>query len=244
MLKKWTSVMALSMAGVMAATMAFAQGSGGGNTTPPQSGTQQPKPDGMNKDAGVPAASPATDATKPAADTKSDTMKSPDTKTKASDKKDGAKATDPAKAADTKSSDTMKSGDMKYGDAKKSGATKSGKMARGGNRENVRAAQQALKDKGMDPGAVDGMMGPKTQAALRDYQKKEGLKETGRLDAETMSKLGVATKSSAGATDQSTPAASPTTTPPASSMPAPADTSKDSKDASKDGAAKPDATKK
>ena len=207
-MKKWTSVMALSMAGVMATTMAFAQGTGGGNTMPPQSGTQQPKPDGMNKDAGAPAASPATDATKPAADTKSD---------------------------------TMKSGDMKYGDAKKSGATKSGKMATGGNRENVRAAQQALKDKGMDPGAVDGVMGPKTQAALRDYQKKEGLKETGRLDAETMSKLGVATKSSAGTTDQSTPAASPTTTPPASSTPAPADASKD---ATKDGAAKPDATKK
>jgi peptidoglycan hydrolase-like protein with peptidoglycan-binding domain len=64
----------------------------------------------------------------------------------------------------------------------------------------VKAVQQALKDKGHDVGDVDGRMGPKTQAALRDFQQKEGLKATGRGDAETMAKLGV---------EASSPAASP-----------------------------------
>lgn len=85
---------------------------------------------------------------------------------------------------------------------------KSGKAAAGGNAEQVKAVQQALKDKGMDPGEVDGKMGPKTQSALREYQKKEGLKESGRLDTETMAKLGVAKTSDSGTT---TPSASPST---------------------------------
>ena len=67
--------------------------------------------------------------------------------------------------------------------------------------------QQALKDKGHDPGDVDGKMGPKTQGALRDYQQKEGLKATGRLDAETAAKLGVQAK--ADTSSSSSPAASP-----------------------------------
>jgi peptidoglycan hydrolase-like protein with peptidoglycan-binding domain len=79
-------------------------------------------------------------------------------------------------------------------------------------REHVKAAQQALKDKGHDPGAVDGVMGPKTQAALKDFQSKEGLKGSGQLDAETMSKLGVQAEAGAAAdTGSSRPSASPRT---------------------------------
>jgi opacity protein-like surface antigen len=55
----------------------------------------------------------------------------------------------------------------------------------------VKAAQQALKDKGHDPGPIDGKMGPKTPAALKAFQKGEGLPETGRLDSATRGKLGV-----------------------------------------------------
>ncbi len=101
-------------------------------------------------------------------------------------------------------------------DSEKSGAMKSDMMksdqrsARGGNREQVRAAQQALKDKGHDPGSVDGVIGPKTQAALKDFQKAQGIRESGRLDTETMSKLGVEGRS--GAAGQSSPSASPGTT--------------------------------
>ncbi|MDP3767199.1 MAG: peptidoglycan-binding domain-containing protein, partial [Dehalococcoidia bacterium] len=70
-------------------------------------------------------------------------------------------------------------------DATKS-ETKAGKaMARGGNREQVKAAQQALKDKGHDPGMIDGRMGSRTRAAVTDYQKAESLKVTGRLDDDT-----------------------------------------------------------
>lgn len=81
--------------------------------------------------------------------------------------------------------------------------------AGGQNRDQVMAVQQALKDKGHDPGTIDGVMGPKTQAALRDFQKKEGLKASGRLDQETMAKLGVEMKT--GAAGASSPAASPAT---------------------------------
>jgi peptidoglycan hydrolase-like protein with peptidoglycan-binding domain len=57
--------------------------------------------------------------------------------------------------------------------------------------EQVKAAQQALKDKGHDPGAVDGKMGPKTQAALRDFQKAQGIEASGRLDTKTTQALGM-----------------------------------------------------
>jgi len=57
--------------------------------------------------------------------------------------------------------------------------------------QKVMTAQQALKDKGHDPGTIDGHMGPRTRAALADYQKAEGLKQTGRLDDETRAKLGM-----------------------------------------------------
>jgi hypothetical protein len=46
-----------------------------------------------------------------------------------------------------------------------------------GGADSIKAVQQALKDKGHDPGEVDGAMGPKTRAALRDYQQKEGLQQ-------------------------------------------------------------------
>jgi peptidoglycan hydrolase-like protein with peptidoglycan-binding domain len=78
----------------------------------------------------------------------------------------------------------------------------------GAKGEQVKAAQQALKDKGHDPGAIDGVMGPKTQAAVRDFQSKGGLKASGRLDTETMAKLGVDAKG-ASATPSTSPSASP-----------------------------------
>lgn len=56
----------------------------------------------------------------------------------------------------------------------------------------VKAAQQALKDKGNDPGPIDGKLGHKTMAAIKEFQKANSLKETGKLDADTLAKLGVA----------------------------------------------------
>ena len=55
----------------------------------------------------------------------------------------------------------------------------------------IRSAQQALQGSGMNPGAIDGIMGPRTQQAVRDYQKQQNLPQTGQLDAATLQKLGV-----------------------------------------------------
>jgi len=54
---------------------------------------------------------------------------------------------------------------------------------------DVRAAQQALRDKGFNPGPIDGVMGPRTTAAVKDFQEKENLTVTGSLDAETNARL-------------------------------------------------------
>ncbi len=57
--------------------------------------------------------------------------------------------------------------------------------------DEVKKIQEALKDKGQDPGAIDGIMGKKTREAIRAFQKSNELKVTGRLDKETADKLGV-----------------------------------------------------
>ena len=57
--------------------------------------------------------------------------------------------------------------------------------------EDVKKLQEALKAKGQDTGPVDSIMGPKTRAALKAFQKASGLKETGELDDQTAGKLGV-----------------------------------------------------
>ena len=75
--------------------------------------------------------------------------------------------------------------------------------------DDIRQAQTALKDKGHDPGPIDGIHGPRTSAALRNYQKSENIKVTGRLDSETRTHLMGQASSSA-----TTPSASPTTATP------------------------------
>jgi len=78
---------------------------------------------------------------------------------------------------------------------------------------NVRTAQQALRDQGYNPGPIDGVMGPRTSAAVRDYQTKEGLTASGQLDDATMDKLGVRGASSA------SPTTEPQTTAPGAQKP-------------------------
>lgn len=68
------------------------------------------------------------------------------------------------------------------------------KMDRAGDKAqaaDVRGAQQALRDKGHDPGPIDGVKGPKTTAAVRAFQKAQGMPDNGDLDAATMEKLGM-----------------------------------------------------
>jgi hypothetical protein len=59
----------------------------------------------------------------------------------------------------------------------------------------IREVQQALQGKGFDVGPIDGVMGPRTAAALREFQQQRGLNGSGRLDRETLSALNVRTGS-------------------------------------------------
>jgi osmotically inducible lipoprotein OsmB len=71
-------------------------------------------------------------------------------------------------------------------------ASASGNSMQSQDRDTVREAQRALNDKGFSAGAVDGIMGPHTEQALRDFQQSQGIGVTGSLDAPTLSALGVA----------------------------------------------------
>ena len=59
------------------------------------------------------------------------------------------------------------------------------------SQDEIKKAQQALKDKGMYTGAVDGKMNAQFEKAVRDYQEANKLQATGKLDHATMMKLGV-----------------------------------------------------
>ncbi len=55
----------------------------------------------------------------------------------------------------------------------------------------VKSAQQKLAADGFDPGPADGVMGPRTRKAVRDFQGKKGLAENGQLDQQTLAALDV-----------------------------------------------------
>jgi peptidoglycan hydrolase-like protein with peptidoglycan-binding domain len=154
----------LSTLAIVAAMIApaFAQSTGTGSA--PKSGSG----------GSVPSAAPAPSATQPGAPTQSTIPPA------------GTGATGKAKSG----TDMGQSGTSAPGAGmSKSPATG---MNGGAGSEQVKAVQQALQGKGMDPGPIDGIMGPKTMAALKAYQKDQKLPESGRLDDQTREKLGVA----------------------------------------------------
>lgn len=51
--------------------------------------------------------------------------------------------------------------------------------------------QAALMRRGYFSGDIDGVLGPKTREAIMAFQKAEGLKQSGRMDIDTLSKLGI-----------------------------------------------------
>lgn len=53
----------------------------------------------------------------------------------------------------------------------------------------VKEVQLALKNAGCNPGPIDGRVGPRTIAAIRDFQRKNGLKVDGVVGRQTWSKL-------------------------------------------------------
>ncbi|KAA0875246.1 peptidoglycan-binding domain-containing protein [Nitrincola tapanii] len=58
------------------------------------------------------------------------------------------------------------------------------------NEDLVVGLQQALKERGMDPGRIDGKLGPRTLSALLQYQRAQGL-AAGALTYESLEHLGV-----------------------------------------------------
>jgi peptidoglycan hydrolase-like protein with peptidoglycan-binding domain len=59
------------------------------------------------------------------------------------------------------------------------------------SRSETRQVQQKLNDLGFDAGQVDGLWGPNTETALRNFQHAKGLQATGRLDEKTVDELGI-----------------------------------------------------
>ena len=55
----------------------------------------------------------------------------------------------------------------------------------------VKKLQRALKERGYDPGVIDGVFGPHTEAAVRAYQLESGLVPDGEAGKVTLGKLGV-----------------------------------------------------
>jgi peptidoglycan hydrolase-like protein with peptidoglycan-binding domain len=72
-----------------------------------------------------------------------------------------------------------------------SGANLSEEVPAVAHSEDVKKVQETLKDKGHYRGEVDGVLGLRTRASIRGFQKTENLPVTGQLDAQTAAKLGV-----------------------------------------------------
>ena len=64
--------------------------------------------------------------------------------------------------------------------------------------ELVRAAQRSLKSAGFAAGPLDGILGPRTEAAVRAFQVDRGLQVSGTLDPATLAALGVQPSAAAG----------------------------------------------
>ena len=139
-------------------------------------------------------------------------QKADQTRAKADEKADKARAegtTDKSEGKMEQAWDKTKAKTKELGHKAKDAVTPD--KTKGEAAVDVRGAQQALRDKGFDPGPVDGVMGPRTSAAVRDFQSKENLTATGQLDADTRARLMAGAHAGTTRTDSSAPAASPST---------------------------------
>lgn len=55
--------------------------------------------------------------------------------------------------------------------------------------DSIRSVQEMLKRNGLDVGPIDGILGPRTAAALREFQQQRGLPRTGEPDEATLNEL-------------------------------------------------------
>ena len=75
-----------------------------------------------------------------------------------------------------------------------SSATSNMKKGMMSGQSDIKSVQEALRDKGFDPGPIDGVMGRRTRAALRSFQQSKNIKANGDLDADTFQQLGVSSR--------------------------------------------------
>lgn len=151
--------------------------------------TQSSPTDGRTGGTGPTSATPQTDRSMPS----SGTATSPATTDTAGNRASGTNPTDGRNSGtgpmgNNPRTDTV--GDARGDMSGRSGST-SERYGSSASSDRVRQVQEALQAKGHDVGGVDGVMGPRTQAALRDYQQSQGMPSTGRLDASTLSGLGI-----------------------------------------------------
>lgn len=62
-------------------------------------------------------------------------------------------------------------------------------LKEGSKSDKIAKLQDALKSVGVDPGSADGVFGPKTKAAVLNFQKKSGLSVDGVVGPETAKAL-------------------------------------------------------
>lgn len=173
----------------LAAGPAFAQATSG-TANPPTSPSTQQRPEGKMS----PASPSTSDTQQRDSSTQRDT--SPKQDVSGSTQRDSStRGTDQSRDA-AQPSPRDKSGQLS--DQRSSGSS-SGDMSRQNrmtSSSQVRRVQQALKAQGHDPGPIDGVMGPRTQEALRSFQTSQSLDATGDMNQETMDKLGLGRTSS------------------------------------------------
>lgn len=85
-------------------------------------------------------------------------------------------------------------GPKTWGALNKAGATSGGsgpQLKEGARGEPVRALQNRLNQLGFNAGSADGAFGPKTEAAVKAFQKAKGLVADGVVGPKTWDKLGI-----------------------------------------------------
>ena len=116
------------------------------------------------------------------------------------------------------SSSGMEQDRQRPGASDSSSGTSTGSMERSAtngqwSQDDVRSVQEALKGKGHNPGPIDGVIGPRTQQALRAFQRAQNIQTSGQLDSSTASALGVALSSGSSSTPSSSSRGSSGATP-------------------------------
>lgn len=86
--------------------------------------------------------------------------------------------------------------------AGRQGMHDSGKQVSNIGKEQKKDIEQALQDKGFEPGSVDGVIDTQTQSAISQFQRDNNLPATGTVDEQTAKQLGVEIMPSAGSERQ------------------------------------------